>query len=141
MIVETELLKKYKEYLLSNSTFKDILKVVPTTPRNYVNFPVIVFRERENTDSIGNLTLDRTEYVDSLLYQVDIYTKDIVLDKKYNARDVINELRTLTSNFFRELGFIRVSDTSNDTLVAELKRRTMTFEGNISSWNGMLNYI
>lgn len=141
MVVETELLKKYKEYLLANSTFKDVLKVVPTTPRNYVNFPVIVFRERENTDRISNLTLDRTEYVDSLLYQVDIYTKDIVLDKKYNARDVINELRVLTSNFFRELGFVRMSDSPNDTLVAELKRRTMTFEGNISSWNGMLNYI
>lgn len=137
IIAETDLLKEYKEYMSQKSTFKDVLKIVPTTPQNFIVFPVIVFRERNNVDDTNYYSLERSEYVENLLYQVDIYSKNVVLEnkEKYQARDVVNELRVLTSNFFREVGFIRTGDTPNDTLVAEVKRRTMTFEAQLTSWN------
>lgn len=136
MIIETDLLKEFKKYMSEKSTFKDVLKIVPTTPRNFTVFPLIVFRERSNTDNLNGKSLNNMEYVDEVLYQVDIYSKDVVVnDKKYISRDVINELRILTADFFRQVGFIRTVDTPNDTLSIELKRRTMTFEGKISSWN------
>ena len=49
-----------------------------------------------------NVHKDYQEYIDNLLYQVDIYAKDLVLDGQIvPARMIIIELRSLTSKFFR----------------------------------------
>lgn len=139
MIIETDLLKEYKEYMSEKSTFANVLKIVPTTPQNFTVFPVIIFRERNNTSVVSATSLNRMEYADELFYQVDIYSKDVIIDKKkYPARDVITELRVLTADFFRQVGFTRTGDTPNDTLSTEVKRRTMTFEAQLASWNKYL---
>ena len=134
--LETQLLKEFKEFMATKSTFSDILKILPNTPQSFVKFPTIIFRERNNSDYSRGKSLNYVEYIDNLIYQVDIYTKDIIVDnKKYVARDVIIELKNLVSEFFRNIGFERNNSLKNDYIDKTIYRQTMTFTGQMNSWN------
>lgn len=134
--LETQLLKEFKEFMATKSTFSDKLKILPNTPQSFVKFPTIIFRERNNSDYSRGKSLNYVEYIDNLIYQVDIYTKDIIVDnKKYVARDVIIELKNLVSEFFRNIGFERNNSLKNDYIDKTIYRQTMTFTGQMNSWN------
>lgn len=134
--LETQLLKEFKEFMATKSTFSDKLKILPNTPQSFVKFPTIIFRERNNSDYSRGKSLNYVEYIDNLIYQVDIYTKDIIVDnKKYVARDVIIELKKLVSEFFRNIGFERNNSLKNDYIDKTIYRQTMTFTGQMNSWN------
>ena len=76
MDIESEIVKEYKEYMYNNSIFGTILEekktILPDTPQSFSKFPTIVIKEANNTSYFRGKTLDRTEYVANLLYQVDI---------------------------------------------------------------------
>ncbi len=146
--IETQIVKEYKEYMINNSKFGSLLDtnktILPDTPQSFSKFPTIIIRERNNTNNFVGKTIDRTEYVDNVLYQVDVYSKDIKINeevndelvtKVYSARSVINELKDLTFNFFNQIGFNRVTATRGEYVELNVNRYIMTFEGKINNWN------
>lgn len=136
MDIEQDLLKKYYRFIKAKSIFKEVLTILPDTPQSFYDFPTIIFREQSNSDTTSGKTTNRIEYADYVIYQVDIYTKNVILDgKEYAAKDVISELKILTHNFFRNLGFNRSSSTRGEYLDLNVKRQVMTFIATIQSWN------
>ena len=51
MNLEVGLLKEYNSFIKANSVFKDKLLVLPDTPQSFSNFPTIIFKEANNSDS------------------------------------------------------------------------------------------
>lgn len=139
MNIEQVLLKDYYRFIKEKSKFKELLIVLPDTPQSFYNFPTIIFREQSNSDFIRSETTNRTEYADNVIYQVDIYTKNVILDRQeYVAKEIIDELKNLTYEFFRKVGFRRMSSTRGEYIDISVKRQIMTFNARIQSWN---NYI
>lgn len=134
--IETQLLREYKEFIANNSIFSDKVKILPSTPQSFSIYPTIVFSETSNTDNLMGKTLDRIETVDNLLYQVDIYTKDVKINNQtYAGRTVINELKDLTFKFFNDIGFIRENATRGEYIDVTVYRYTMVFSGRLNNWN------
>lgn len=136
MDIETQLLREYKEYMANKSIFGELVKILPSTPQSFSIFPTIVFSEVNNTDYTLGKTLERTESVDNLSYQVDIYTRDVKLgNQTYSARTVINELKDLTFKFFNDIGFIRINALRGEYIDVTIQRYTMLFNGKLNNWN------
>ena len=136
MNIEVGLLKEYNSFIKTNSVFKDKLIVLPDTPQSFSNFPTIIFKEANNVDNLSLMALNRMEYGDDLTYQVEIYTKDVILgNTTYHSRVVINELKDLTAKFFKYCGFQREGSTRGEYTDINVKRQTMLFSGSLSSWN------
>lgn len=139
--IETRLLREYKNFIAQNSIFGDKTKILPSTPQSFSVFPTIVFSETTNIDYIFGKSTDRIEYIDNVLYQVDIYTKDIKKDGQiYAGRTVINELKDLTFKFFNDIGFIRENATRGEYIDVTVSRYTMVFSARINGWNGMISH-
>ena len=139
MNLEVGLLKEYNSFIKANSVFKDKLLVLPDTPQSFSNFPTIIFKEANNYDSTDLMTLNRMEYGDDLTYQVEIYTKDVVIgNTTYHSRVVINELKELTTKFFRNVGFIRTSSQRGEYIDINVKRHIMIFNATRQSWDNRI---
>lgn len=136
MNIEVDLLKEYNAFMKKNSVFAEKLQILPDTPQSFSKFPTIIFKEQDNTDNLSLLTLNRLEFGDNLTYQVDIYTKNITINgTEYNSRVIINELKNLTTKFFKYCGFQREGSTRGEYTDINVKRQTMLFSGSLSSWN------
>ena len=136
MNIEVDLLKEYNAFMKKNSVFAEKLQILPDTPQSFSKFPTIIFKEQDNTDNLSLLTLNRLEFGDNLIYQVDIYTKNITINgTEYNSRVIINELKDLTAKFFKYCGFQREGSTRGEHTDINVKRQTMLFSGSLSSWN------
>lgn len=150
-MIETELFLEYKNYMLANSTFKDML-IVPNTPQSLAKFPTIVMEELNNSDNRLGKTTDRIESVSRLSYRVSIFTKNITITTttevgsepiqesvKYQDRQVMDELKQLTYHFFNQIGFNRNSSRKVDNMRdMTILRQEMIFTGNLASWNNSL---
>lgn len=140
-MIEDELFKEYKEYMLENSIFKDVLHIYPNTPKSYANFPTIIMRQINEADYIQGKTTDRLEYVSRINYRVSIYAKPTIIENtKYQPKQIINELRSLTSNFFRNIGLDKESDSPTDNIDLSISRQEMIFSGRLASWNNSLYF-
>ena len=144
MDIESEIVKEYKEYMIDNSIFGTILEekktILPDTPQSFSKFPTIIIKEVNNTIFSRGKTTDRTEYIDNVVYQVDIYTKDVTIEvdntfKTYSARTVINELKDLTFKFFNQIGFNRINATRGEYIDINVNRYIMVFDAKINNWN------
>lgn len=136
MNIEVDLLKEYNAFMKKNSVFAEKLQILPDTPQSFSKFPTIIFKEQDNTDNLSLLTLNRLEFGDNLIYQVDIYTKNITINgTEYNSRVIINELKNLTAKFFKYCGFQREGSTRGEYTDINVKRQAMLFSGSLSSWN------
>ena len=136
MNIEVDLLKEYYTFMMKNSVFAEKLQIVPDTPRSLTKFPTIVFKEADNTDNLNLLALNRLEFGDNLTYQVDIYTKNVYIgNTEYNSRIIINELKDLTTKFFRNCGFQREGSTRGEYTDINVKRQIMLFSSTLTSWN------
>lgn len=144
MDIESEIVKEYKQYMISNSIFGTILDekktILPDTPQSFSKFPTIIIKEANNIMFSRGKTIDRTEYIDEVTYQVDIYTKDVTVKtddetKTYSARTVINELKDLTFKFFNQIGFNRINATRGEYIDVNVNRYIMIFDGKINNWN------
>lgn len=139
MNIEVGLLKEYNSFIKANSVFKDKLLVLPDTPQSFSNFPTIIFKEANNYDSTDLMTLNRMEYGDDLTYQVEIYTKDVVIgNTTYHSRVIINELKDLTAKFFRNVGFTRTSSQRGEYIDINVKRHIMIFNATRQSWDNRI---
>lgn len=134
MNIENALFLKYKEYITKNSKFKP--NVYNDTPQTISIFPIVLFLENDNTDNILGKTTNKQEYVDSLQYKVEIYTKNMTLNKiKYPKKEITNELKYLTFKFFREMNFTRTSCNKGEYLETNVDRYIIIAECNINNWN------
>lgn len=141
-MIETDLFLEYKEYMLNRSIFKDKLLIVPNAPKSMTKFPTIVMSEINNSDNSIGKTTDRTEYVSRLSYRVSAFVKPITIDGvKYQDRQVMDELKKLTYNFFNQIGFNRNSSRKTDNyLDLSVLRQEMIFTGTLASWNNSLYF-
>lgn len=152
-MIETDLFLEYKNYMLANSKFKDML-IVPNTPESLAKFPTIVMAELNNSDNAIGKTTDRSEYVSRLSYRVSIFVKNVTITTtdttgtqpvqtsvKYQDRQVMDELKQLTYDFFNQVGFNRNSSRRTDNLRdLSILRQEMIFTGNLASWNNSLYF-
>ena len=139
MDLENKIIKSYSNYIKDKSIFGNTLQVYPEPLQSFSTFPTIIIKEVSNTQSTFNTSTNRYEYADNVTYQVDIYSKAITLgNKKYQARNVVNELVLLTCNFFMDCGFVRTSGNKNDYIDISINRYTMIFTATRNNWNGKI---
>lgn len=140
-MIEDELFKEYKEYMLENSIFSESLKIFNATPKQLASFPVIIMRQMNESDYIEGKTTDRLEYVSRLNYRVSIYAKPTIVDgTKHQSKQIINELKSLSFKFFNNIGFDRDSDRPVDNIDLSISRQEMIFSGRLASWNNSLYF-
>ena len=151
-MIETDLFLEYKDYMLANSKFKDELLIVPNAPKTLTRFPTIVMCELNNSDNARGKTTDRLESVSRLSYRVSVFVKPVTIEEtnivdeeevtikvKYQDRQIMDELKELTYNFFNQVGFNRNSSRKTDNyLDLSVLRQEMIFSGNLASWNNSL---
>lgn len=137
MDTENKLYNLYKEYVLSKSKYApDIFNDIP---QQLAKFPTITFIESDNRDYISGNSADRLEFVDTLQYKIDIYTKNQTKGNKLVARKIItSELKNITIQFLRDYGFIRTSCNKAEYLDLDVDRTVIVAECNINNWNGKI---
>lgn len=136
MNIEIDLLKEYHSFMMKNSIFAEKMQILPDTPQSFYKSLTIIFKEADNSDNLSMLTTNRFEYGNQLTYQIDIYAKNVTIGTtEYNSRIVINEIKDLTTKFFRYYGFIRNGSTRGEYNDINVKRQTMLFSASQSSWN------
>ena len=137
--LENRLIKKYNDYMLEKSIFRDTLKILPSTPQSFATFPTVIIGEISNIQNVNTTSTNRYEYCEDLGYRVTIYTKNITIgNKKYQARNVRKELQLLTFNFFMEYGFIRANGSKGEYPDMEIDRYDMVFRTTRNNWNGKI---
>ena len=140
-MIEDELFKEYKAYMLERSIFASSLGIFNATPKQIAKFPTIIMRESNQSDYIQGKTIDRLEYVSRLNYRVSIYAKPTIIDgTKYQPKQIINELKSLSFKFFNNIGFDRDSDRPVDNIDLSISRQEMLFSGRLTSWNNSLYF-
>lgn len=134
MNIETTIFKKYKQYLKDNSKFAP--NVFNKAPKNLSVFPTIVLKEINNTEDSNYTSLDRKEFVNEITSTIDIYTKDMIIDGvKYPSKEIMNELKYLTFDFFQAWGFTRTQCSEADYLNLEVDRLVIIETCKLNSWN------
>lgn len=134
MNIETTIFKKYKQYLKDNSKFAP--NVFNKAPKNLSVFPTIVLKEINNTEDSNYTSLDRKEFVNEITSTIDIYTKDMIIDGvKYPSKEIMNELKYLTFEFFQAWGFTRTQCSEADYLNLEVDRLVIIETCKLNSWN------
>ena len=140
-MVEDSLFREYKDYINNNSIYSSKLKIYNATPSDLATFPIIIMRQINESDYIEGKTTDRLEYVSRINYRVSIYAKPTIIgNTKHQPRQIINELRELTSNFFRNIGLDKDSDRPTDNIDLSISRQEMMFSGKVASWNNSLYF-
>lgn len=128
----------YYNYIKSLSPNYEV-KIAKKAPKTFVSFPTIILKEVQNINNTNGMSLNRHEFVDTVSYQIDIYTQDIVSNgTDYASLLVQKELKELTFDFFLNNGFIRTAfeNWENNNIVYD--RLTLIFQGNLQSWNKKL---
>ena len=134
MDIENDLFKEYKEYITSKVDYK--IKVLPKVPQTLSTFPTIIFIESSNAESIQNSSMNGLEYVDLLLYTIEIYTKDIVYKgETIPSREMLQTLKQHTFEFFRQIGFNRMSCNRGEYPDYAVDRLIIIEQGKINNWN------
>lgn len=140
-MIENDLFKEYKAYMLANSQYASKLKIYPTTPKDFATFPTIIMRQINESDYIQGKTTDRLENVSRINYRVSIYAKPTVIgETKYQPKQIIDELRALSSKFFNNIGLDKDSDRPVDNIDLSISRQEMIFSGRVASWNNSLYF-
>lgn len=134
--MEREILLDYKDFITKKSTFGSIALILPDTPQSFLKFPTIILKEQDSNDNINGMSLDRQEYIENKTYQVEFYTKSVVINKtKYESREIINELKDLTDYYFRNIGFIKESSTRGEYIDITINRHINLYSAKINNWN------
>ena len=136
VILREQLLK----YIKSKSKYSFIIeKIFSKTPQSFSVFPTIILKEVNNIDNGMVNSLNNIEYVDRISYQVEIYSKDVVIrNKKISSLAIINDLKPLIHSFFRNLNFERDISQPSEYIDISIDKYIFLFSANIQSWN---NYI
>lgn len=134
MEIENELFKEYKDFINNHIDYE--CKILPKIPQSLSSFPTIIFKETNNSDySIGKTT-ESLEYMNQLMYTVEIYTKDTLIGNKIiNSRAIMFTLKQLTFEFFRNAGFRRMSCNRGEYPDFTVDRLIIVEQGKINNWN------
>lgn len=134
MNVETPIFKTYKQFLKDKSKFNP--NVFNKTPKSLSVFPTIILKESNNVEDTNYTTLDKSEFVNSITETIEIYTKDMIVDGvTYPSKEIMNELKYLTFDFFHAWGFKRTQCTEADYLNYEVDRYIIIETGSLNNWN------
>lgn len=133
--IYSKLFKEYKEYINEKSQFAP--KIMKKTPQSLSYFPTILMKE--TTNNTNAQTLNHQEFVDSLAYTVEIYTKDSVVGTtKYASDIVMRDLQYLTFEFFKNMHFNRDLCTNAEYMDKNVDRKIIIFSSKINSWNAKI---
>lgn len=137
---ESVLRKKLLEYIKLKSEYGSYIdNIFSKTPQSFSNFPTIILKEVNNTDNILGKTLDNLEYIDDISIQVEIYSKDIIHNKKrVSSLVIINSLKEIIHNFFRGLGFVRETSQPSEYIDINIDRYVFLFSSKVQNWNNQL---
>ena len=138
--IDVILREKLLRYIKNKSKYAYIIdKIFSKTPQSFSIFPTIILKEVNNIDNGIGKSLNNIEYVDRISYQVEIYSKDIVVkNKKISSLAIIKDLKYLIHDFFRELNFEREISQPTEYIDISIDKYVLLFSANIQSWN---NYI
>lgn len=137
MDIENQIYKEFKDFIQSKVDYET--KILPRAPKNLIKFPTIIVKESSNVDYSQSKTLNGLEYADQLMYTIEIYTKDIVINNNLTpSRKMQQELKQLTFEFFRQCGFERMSCTPTEYLDITVDRLIIVEEAIINNWNNKL---
>lgn len=136
---ETKIIKECSEYIKEKSIFGETIKVLPETPQSFASFPTIIIKEMYDNQNVNSTSTTFYETASNLTYQVDMYTQAITIgNKKYQARNVISELKILIFDFFMKHGFVRASGTRGEYPDKSIIRYVCLFNGTKNNWNGKI---
>lgn len=138
MNIESPIFKNFKRYLVEKSAFSP--KVFNNTPKNLAVFPTVTLVETNNIENTNATTLDRTETANNLTDTIEIYAKDMVVNNvQYTKKQIINELKYLTYDFFQAYGFTRTQSSDADYLSLEIDRHVIIETCSVNNWNRKIN--
>ena len=136
--IYNKVFKLYKEFITEKDMFGT--SIYKKAPQNLSKFPTIVFKEVDNFNSNFGKTINNEEFIDELMYSVDIYTKDKIIDgNQYSSEAVMRDLQYLTFEFFYKMKFNRESCKPTEYLDITVDRKTIIFSCTQNSWNGKIN--
>lgn len=139
MNIESNIFLKYKEYILKNSKYAP--KIFPNVPQSLKDFPTVIVKEQNNIDDNRYKSTNRQEFVNSLTYQIEIYTKNMIIGgKQVNSKIIMDELKYLTMDFFNLLGFDRTLCEKAEYLDVTVDRLIILEKGLLTSWNKQLSF-
>lgn len=134
MNMEDTMYSLYKEYIEENSKFSP--KVFNASPKKLPQLPTITIVEQNNIEDNQYRSLDKNQYVNKITTVIEIYTQDKVIEnKKYASKEIMNELKYLTFDFFRKYGCERLSCESAEYYNKEIDRLVIMYRYNVNSWN------
>lgn len=132
--IENTLFQKYKEYIISNSKFNPL--VIPSSNKTLTTFPTILFKEQNNVNNMPYTSIDRSQKVYTITDVVEIYTQNMIIDnKEYASKEIMNELKYLTFEFFEYYGCDREECTPAEYLNKEVDRLVIIYRYNFNNWN------
>ena len=138
MNIEPTIFKYFKKYLQDKSRFSP--NVFNDIPKNLAVFPTVTFMENDNTNNNNATTLDRTEYVNNIVYTIEIYTKDMVINGvSCPKKEITNELKYLIFDFFQSWGFSRTQCSKAEYLNYEVDRHIIIETCSLNNWNRKIN--
>lgn len=125
------LFNEYKEFIKLNSKYN--ARVVKNNTNTSTYFPIITCK-LSNCTNTNNCTLDKIEQYDEYYFTIDIYSKDIVVDKKkISSQVVIDELTKLTIQFFDKKNMYRTACLPTFNIDTSINRQTIQYQCLIGS--------
>lgn len=129
-----ELFDEYYNYMKANLEFE--VEIEKKSPPNVAKFPTIILKEVQNNNMQRGTSTNYQESADRVGYQIDIYTKDMVVDGvQYPSLKVQDTIKYLTFNFFIHRGFERTNMDNWENMNIVYDRLTLIFNGILQSWN------
>ena len=134
MDIEVQLLNEYKTFIKNKVNYE--CKIFSKTPVSLSKFPTIILKETGNADISYSRSNDTLEYMNQLVYTIEIYTKDTVVeDEIIKSKQIMSELKEFTFEFFRGIGFNRMSCTVGEYTNYTVDRLIIVEQGKLNNWN------
>jgi len=133
-----ELFDEYYNFIKENINEDNLFEVniEKKSPPNIAKFPTIILKEVKNTNISRGTSTNAQETTDRVSYQIDIYTKDIIVGStQYPSSKVQDMIKYLTFNFFLYRGFERSNMETWENMNIVYDRLTLIFVGILQSWN------
>ena len=133
-----EIFKEYKEFIVANSKYQ------PRVVKNYTStsayFPIISCQLSNFVDT-DYCTIDMIERHEEMYLTIDIYTKDKTLGNmsaniQVASQEINDELTELTIEFFNSIRMKRTICRLTPNLDKDITRRTIQYQGLISTTRG-----
>ncbi|MBR5303441.1 MAG: hypothetical protein IKU37_01275 [Candidatus Gastranaerophilales bacterium] len=129
-----EIFKDYKEFIIAKSKYNP--RVVKDYTSTSTYFPIISCQLSNFIDT-DYCTIDMIEKHEEMYLTIDIYTKNKTIDNNEVASQLVNdELTDLTIQFFNSIKMKRNLCRLTPNADISITRRTIQYQGLISSTRG-----